>query len=270
MSFRTKLVGILLATAFVVGTPLEAYAQGGFWEWIHRMSGPAFKATAGGRFSICLNKTEDRRRCFEVSREAPQPADAGFAPVPQADSVGREGFSLIGDGREPGVDTAYPSHAENVAFQSDQSSAEGGRPDIEWLAGLGVLYGWSGDNLDRQIEDVRMLLLEPNVRLLFTRVPKGSLVAGAGVGFHRFWHGTVPEPFWSTSLVLTAGYRLELLPDEDGLPRLFLEPGVRGRYFFDRPPSRSFGGRPESNADDGELVRGWYFAAGYRFYVFGG
>lgn len=287
MSFRTKLVGILLATAFVVGTPLEAHAQGGFWEWIHRMSGPEFKATAGGRFSICLNRTpEGRERCGEIAvPQAPQPADAGFAPEPGAGSPSSPGFSLIRSGRGPYVEPSSPlgagpdlmrrgpsSGARDVVPQADQDSGAPDRAPIEWLVGVGVQYGWSGDNADRMIDDVRTLIVEPNLRMLVTGVPGGSLVAGAGLGFHRFWHGTVPDPFWSTALILTVGYRLEFLHDDEQRPRWFLEAGLRGRYFFDRPLSQQFGGLPEPETDDGEFVRGiLYVGGGYRFHFrFGG
>lgn len=269
MSFRTKLVGILLATAFVVGTPLNAHAQGGFWEWIHKMSGPAFPTTVGGRIGICLNKPPPGGgRCGEfalrTAPEAPESTHRGFVPRLGAGSVSPQGFSLLRDGGGPRVGFPSVSDVGDATLQTDQDTGYA-QPRIEWLAGVGVQYGWSGDNDDRGIEDVRMLLLEPHLRLLIAGAPHGRWVAGAGLGFHRFWHGTVPEPFWSTALILVAGYRFEFLPDGEGLPRWFLEAGIRGRYFFDRPESLAFGGLPEPDADDGELVVGGYFGVGYRF-----
>jgi len=217
MSWR-KQVGISVGlVALVLAVPSTARAQGGFWEYIFRLSGPSYEKAFSTRVSACLTEPW----CLE---------------------------SAVGP----------------LRFEGTRESKA-----IEPQVGFALTYGWDGDNDDKLIADTSMLVLEPHARLLAHDVPRYlPRIFTAGLGFHRFSGGTVPEDFWRTAVVWSLAWRLdahEILRDRArSNPTWFLESGVKFRTFFDRLRPRDFGGLP--NDQDTEAT-GWglFFGGGLRW-----
>ena len=283
MHRHTTLLGLLFVGAFCLLAPGEAHAQGGRWDWIQRMSGPGYEAykTIGVGFGYCLNATPEIE--IQITKVDDRVVAVEFVRSEKSTRCLVVGANNFLPGLAPSPDQNAPSHEPQFTLDADFIDRAGGpvpqatiagqevittvvpgeRPTYEWLVGFGVSGGWDGTNDDNGIADVKMLVLEPSLQVMRTGWGLGGPYTGVGLGVHRFWGGTAPEPFWNTAMVFTGGYRFELLESE----KLLLNVGLKVRYFFDRMDSDMFGGAPgpEDGTGGGEWVLGMVFGVGWRF-----
>ncbi len=272
MSWRKRVAVLLIGGGVFVAMPVEAEAQG-FLDWIHRMSGPEFPLTSvGARIGVCVNAAEvggETRRCVTLgSGVLPPPPDV---PADGPPSKYQPGFMLGAGFIETGADADAKRRGPRDLLIPGQGGLVN-RPIIELQIGFAGSYSWSGDNDDRGIENVRMLVLEPQLQAVFTKLAPVSFVGSIGVGAHRFWSGTVPDPFWSYAPIIVVALRYEWGGSEPRVsPKWYVQAGWKYRYFFDRIPSARFGGTPDPgvSADSGEGVQGFTVGFGYRFTIAG-
>ncbi len=283
---RCKVIlGVLLVGAFCLLVAGEAQAQGGRWDWIRKMSGPGYRVynTIGFAVGVCLNSTptevtvqkvqrpgdtevvrfvsqEKKRRCLElgtsnyVLKDPARSVDGAPRSSPPQFTLGA---GLNGGG------AGQASQVEDTSVQRfTLDEDDPGRPDWEWMVGVSVSGGWDGTNDENGIADVKMLIVQPSLQVMRPGIGPGGPYASIGLGVHRFWGGTAPEPFWNPAAVAVVGYRLELAGD-----KVIVSAGLKVRYFFDRMDSDVFGGSPDPDdgTGGGEWAVGMVFGLGWRF-----